>query len=144
MMRARWCTNGVPSIFAPNVRSQNNRQGLAGFGVQMQKTNQQNSQSNMRKRAPADQGEANCDPCAGLTVSKGSAIQIALAFNCRRAPANSRNHPDNAAPHAPGKIQQLSRAPPRRFVKAPARRAGGPQSAGRRVFPGRVRHDDRK
>src|SRR5437764_12259282 len=66
-MRARWCTNGLPSIVAPKRSSQNSRQGFAGLGVQLQKTNQQNSQSKRLARSCADQGDSWAALCSGFT-----------------------------------------------------------------------------
>ena len=60
-MRARWWTKGVPSILASNTPSQKRRHEFAGFGVQLQKMNQQNSQSARRTRSLTGQGETNCE-----------------------------------------------------------------------------------
>ena len=81
----------MPSILAPKKRSQQSLQGFAGFGVQEQKSVQQNSQAKRTTRSVIDQGEANRDDCAASTLFGGS-ILVRLAQQALKIPEiKSRN-----------------------------------------------------
>src|SRR2546423_4927522 len=54
-------------MVAPKTSSQKRRHGFAGFGVQAQKTNQQNSQSKRSARSCPDQGDSWAALWSGFT-----------------------------------------------------------------------------
>src|SRR3954453_19789461 len=69
-IRARWWTNGRPSIRVPKSRSQSRRHGLSGFGVQRQKIAQHVSQSSMAARWRSVHGLSYAGVC--VRVGEGS------------------------------------------------------------------------